>query len=184
MTYRHLPNFLTLARIALVPMLYLCMQTPGIWGNVLAVLVFILAGVSDFFDGFLARRLNAQSDFGRMFDPIADKLIVATALLLLVAQDTIVGFHVIAAVIILCREILVSGMREYLSQTRIKLPVSGLAKYKTGFQMVAIGILLAAPPVFQIPFARELAFILLWFTVALTLMTGYKYVRTGILQTK
>ena len=180
MPYRFLPNSLTLTRIILIPALFICVQIPGVWGNVLAVIVFTLAGISDFLDGWFARRFNVHSEFGRMLDPIADMLLVVTALLLLVDQDTIYGVLLIAASIILCREILVSGLREYLTHADARLPVSLLAKYKTGFQMVAIGILLAAPPIYIVPLARELALSLLWFSVALTLMTGYSYVRVGV----
>lgn len=178
---QHLPNFLTLGRIVLIPALILAFALEGHFGDWLAVAIFSLAAITDFFDGWLARKLDVQSGFGRMLDPIADKLMVATCLLLLAAGQVIDGFHVLAAIIILCREILVSGLREYLMELHVTLPVSTLAKYKTTIQMIAIGFLLSgeAGNAF-LPGAHIIGLGLLWLAAMLTLATGYDYVRQGL----
>ncbi len=182
---QHVPNILTLLRILMIPGIYLAFFVPGIWGDMLALLVFSIAGFTDFFDGWLARKLDVQSGFGRMLDPIADKLMVATCLLLLVGYDIIKDYHLIAALIILCREILVSGLREYLMELQVALPVSTLAKYKTAIQMVAIGFLLVDESgrlIFH--YAPETGLGLLWLAAGLTLITGYDYVRQGMKHAK
>ena len=178
---RHLPNFLTLGRIVLIPALILAFALKGPFGDWLAVAIFSLAAITDFFDGWLARKLNVQSGFGRMLDPIADKLMVATCLLLLAGGQVIDGFHLLAAIVILCREILVSGLREYLMELHVTLPVSTLAKYKTTIQMIAIGFLLSgeAGDAF-LPGAHIIGLALLWLAALLTLATGYDYVRQGM----
>ena len=182
---QHLPNILTLLRILMIPGVYLAFFAPGLLGDILALLVFSIAGFTDFFDGWLARKLNVQSGFGRMLDPIADKLMVATCLLLLVGYDIITDYHLIAALIILCREILVSGLREYLMELHVALPVSTLAKYKTAIQMVAIGFLLVDETGrLVIYYAPEIGLGLLWLAAGLTLITGYDYVRQGIKHAK
>jgi len=121
---QHLPNILTIFRIAMIPALYLAFFIDGPIGDWLCVVIFTLACTTDFFDGWVARRYNVQSGFGRMLDPIADKLTVATCLMLLVHGRMIADIHLLAAVIILCREILVSGLREYLMELRVSLPVN------------------------------------------------------------
>src|SRR5579872_628275 len=131
-----LPNILTYGRIAAVPAVVACLYWSdilggGLWGRWLAVAIFIAAGITDFFDGYLARIWQQQSSFGRMLDPIADKLLVASCLLMLAATDTIRGWSLWAAIVILCREILVSGLREYLAELRVSVPVTRLAKWKT-----------------------------------------------------
>jgi cardiolipin synthase len=172
-----LPNLLTYGRIIAVPALVICLfidDKPARWA---ALVVFILAGVSDFFDGYLARAWQQQSAIGRMLDPIADKLLVAAALLMLVANRMIYDWHVFAAVVILTREVLVTGLREFLAEIRVSVPVTQLAKWKTTIQMVAIGVLLAASP------GGVLAIIglgLLWVSALITLYTGYDYARSGI----
>ena len=182
---QHLPNILTLLRVAMIPGVYLAFSLPDLWGDLLALLVFSIAGFTDFFDGWLARKLDVQSGFGRMLDPIADKLMVATCLLLLVGYDIITDYHLIAALIILCREILVSGLREYLMELHVALPVSTLAKYKTTIQMVAIGFLLVGETGrLVIYYAPEIGLGLLWLAAGLTLITGYDYVRQGIRHAK
>ena len=182
---QHLPNILTLLRILLIPGIYLAFFVPGVAGDALALLLFSIAGFTDFFDGWLARKYEVQSGFGRMLDPIADKLMVATCLLLLVGYDIIVDFHIIAALIILCREILVSGLREYLMELRVALPVSTLAKYKTAIQMIAIGFLLIDETWRLIlTHAPEIGLGLLWLAAGLTLITGYDYVRQGMKHAK
>lgn len=182
---KHLPNILTLLRILMIPAVYLAFFVPGTLGDALALLVFSIAGFTDFFDGWLARKLEVQSGFGRMLDPIADKLMVATCLLLLVGYDIITDYHMIAALIILCREILVSGLREYLMELHVALPVSTLAKYKTAIQMVAIGFLLVDETGrLVIYYAPEIGLGLLWLAAGLTLITGYDYVLQGIKHAK
>src|ERR1700757_3722095 len=142
-----LPNLLTYGRIAAVPAgvacLYWDLLQPASWLRWLAVAIFIAAGVTDILDGYIARMWSQQSSFGRMLDPIADKLLVASCLLLLAADRTIWGWSLWAAIVILCREILVSGLREYLAELRVSVPVTRLAKWKTTVQLVAIGFLLA-----------------------------------------
>lgn len=182
---KHLPNILTLMRIAMIPAVYLAFLVPGHFGDWLALILFSIAGFTDFFDGWLARKLDVQSGFGRMLDPIADKLMVATCLLLLTGHDIVTGYHMIATIIILCREMLVSGLREYLMELRVALPVSTLAKYKTTIQMVAIGFLLSDDAgTTLIAAAHEIGLILLWIAALLTLVTGYDYVRQGMKHAK
>ena len=143
-----LPNLLTYARIAAVPVVVALIFWQSIfdgplWLRWVALAVFISAGVTDILDGYFARIWGQQSSLGRMLDPIADKLLVASCLLMLAAEDTIRGWSLLAAVVILCREILVSGLREYLAELRVGVPVTRLAKWKTTGQMVAIGFLIA-----------------------------------------
>ena len=144
-----------------------------------------MASFTDFLDGLLARLYKEESKLGELLDPIADKIIVATALVLLVMNDTIKDYEVIAAIIILIREILISGLREYLAKSKISMPVSGLAKYKTFIQMFAIAILLTGESGntiinFQDYNAHAVGIILLWLSAFLTLYTGYDYVKKGI----
>src|SRR4029079_14398855 len=143
-----LPNILTYARIAAIPVAVGCVYAQSVmdgplWLRWVALFIFIAAGVTDFLDGYYARMWDQQSAFGRMLDPIADKLLVASCLLMLAADETIRGCSLWAAIVILCREILVSGLREYLAVIRISVPVSQLAKWKTTVQLVAIGFLIA-----------------------------------------
>lgn len=179
--FKSVPNFLTLFRIILIPALYACYLNPGFYGDWAAVTIFTVAGVSDFFDGYLARKYNLQSRLGRMLDPIADKLMVGTALILLAADQSIYGWHLVAAIIILCRELLVSGLREFLMEIRVALPVTNLAKYKTVIQMVAIGFLLSIPSgISALTYAWEIGLILLWIAALLTVWTGFGYLRTSL----
>ncbi|MBT5157651.1 MAG: CDP-diacylglycerol--glycerol-3-phosphate 3-phosphatidyltransferase [Rhodobiaceae bacterium] len=178
---QNLPNLLTLFRIAMIPAVYATFYIAGGLGDWLALIIFSVAGLTDFFDGWLARKYNVQSGFGRMLDPIADKLMVATCLMLLVGFDIVNDWHMVAAVIILCREVLVSGLREYLMELRVALPVSTLAKYKTTIQMVAIGFLLSDQAGESlISGAHVIGLGLLWLAAILTLITGYDYVRQGM----
>src|SRR5438876_8913529 len=140
------PNLLTYARIIAVPLVVACLYWQdilqgGIWLRWVAVSLFIAAGITDFLDGYLARRWGEFSSFGRMLDPIADKLLVSSCLLMLAADGTIRGPHVWAAIVILCREALVSGLREYLAELRVTVQVTQLAKWKPTLQLVAIGFL-------------------------------------------
>lgn len=176
-----LPNLLTYGRIAAVPAILLCAFSEDDWARWVSVLVFIAAGITDYFDGYLARALDQQSSLGRMLDPIADKLLVAVCLLILVYLETIGGLSLIAAAIILSREILVSGLREFLADLRVSVPVTWLAKWKTTVQMVAIGVLLACPAGDRlIPNLTGFGTALLWLAAALTLYTGWDYFRSSI----
>ena len=140
---RKIPNILTIGRIIIVPFFVLAFYLPGFYGDLTALILFIVASFTDFLDGMLARMLGEESKLGELLDPIADKIIVATALILLVMDGTIRHYEVIAAIIILTREILISGLREFLAKGKIKLPVSNLAKLKTVLQMVSIALLLS-----------------------------------------
>jgi cardiolipin synthase len=172
-----LPNILTFARIAAIP---LVVDGP-LWLRWVALAVFIAAAVTDFLDGYYARIWDQQSALGRMLDPIADKLLVASCLLMLAADGIIHGWTLWAAIVILCREILVSGLREYLAGLRVSVPVTKLAKWKTTAQLVAIGFLLAGEAGDQvIPFTTQIGLLLLWISAIVTIYTGWDYFRAGI----
>jgi cardiolipin synthase len=198
-----LPNLLTYGRIVAVPAVVAAMYWQdilqgGIWLRWVALAIFIAAAITDILDGYFARSWGQQSSFGRMLDPIADKLLVSSCLLMLAADSTIRGWSLWAAIVILCREILVSGLREYLAELRVSVPVTRLAKWKTTLQLVAIGFLLAgeagdlllpvlvksvsgiglgnpAPPVIT-----NIGLVLLWLSALLTLYTGWDYFRAGV----
>lgn len=181
-----LPNILTYVRILAVPLIVLCFFFEGRlqssdfarWSS---LAIFIAASITDFFDGYLARKWKQTSNIGRMLDPIADKLVVSVVLLLLAAEGSLKNWSLWAAVIILCREILVSGLREYLASLEVSVPVSWLAKWKTTIQLVAIGFLLAGPAGDKIlPYTTELGHVLLWISAVVTLYTGWDYFRTGL----
>ncbi|WP_295556246.1 CDP-diacylglycerol--glycerol-3-phosphate 3-phosphatidyltransferase [uncultured Hyphomicrobium sp.] len=177
-----LPNVLTYARIAAVPALVACLlMVEGEAGRWAAFWLFVAAAITDWLDGYLARRLEQQSTLGRMLDPIADKLIVGAALIMLVHDRTIDGVSIWAAVIILCREILVSGLREFLAELNVKVHVTALAKWKTAAQMVALACLLAGPAGERIvPGITTAGIGLFWLSAVLTLWTGYDYLKAGI----
>lgn len=183
-----LPNILTYARIVAVPLVVLCFFLEGKlqssdFARWSALFLFVLASVTDFFDGYLARIWHQTSNIGRMLDPIADKLLVSTCLLLLAADTdkTIAGWSLWAAIIILCREILVSGLREYLAELKVSVPVTKLAKWKTTVQMLAIGFLLAGSAGDKLwPYTTDVGLALLWGAAILTLYTGYDYFRAGL----
>jgi len=181
-----LPNMLTYARILAVPVVVACMYWQnilqgGLWLRWVALALFIAAAVTDFFDGYFARTWGQQSSLGRMLDPIADKLLVASCLLMLAADDTIRGWSLWAAIVILCREILVSGLREYLAELRVSVPVTQLAKWKTAMQNVAVGFLIAGEAGDRvISIVTDVGIGLLWLSAVLTLYTGYDYFRAGI----
>ena len=178
--HRRLANALTLARIGFIPVLIGLMYLDGFWYNFAALIVFLLAAVTDWLDGYVARTWSAHTEFGRFLDPIADKLLVATVLMVLVAQGTLVGFWVVPAIIILCREILVSGLREYLAGLRIGLPVSRLAKWKTVLQFIALAVLIFAHSVPKLDVVSMMGTIGLTIAAGLTLLTGYDYLRAGL----
>jgi cardiolipin synthase len=181
-----LPNILTYGRIAAVPVVVGLMYWQSIiggdlWLRWVALAIFIAAGLTDILDGYLARMWGQQSSLGRMLDPIADKLLVASCLLMLAADGTIRGWTMLAAVIILCREILVSGLREFLAELRVGIPVTQLAKWKTAGQLVAIGFLIAGEAGEKIlPATVEIGIGLLWLSAVLTLYTGWDYLRAGL----
>ena len=182
---KKIPNLLTIGRIIIVPFFVLAFYLPGFYGDLTALILFVIASFTDFLDGMLARILGEESKLGELLDPIADKIIVATALILLVMDGTIKSYEVIAAIIILTREILVSGLREFLAKGQIKMPVSNLAKLKTVLQMVSIGLLLSGDTGnkilnFQDYNAQTIGIVLLWLSAVLTLFTGYDYMRKGI----
>jgi cardiolipin synthase len=183
--FKKIPNILTIGRIIIVPFFVLAFYLPGFYGDLTACVLFVIASFTDFLDGMLARMMGEESKLGELLDPIADKIIVATALILLVMSGTIKHYEVIAAIIILTREILISGLREFLAIGQIKLPVTNLAKLKTFLQMLAITLLLTGETGnrilnFQDYNAQTIEIILLWLSAFLTLYTGYEYLRKGI----
>ena len=180
-----IPNILTIGRIIIVPFFVIAFYLPGFYGDLTAFALFIVASFTDFLDGMLARMFKEESKLGELLDPIADKIIVATALILLVMNETIRDYEVIAAIIILTREIIISGLREFLAKGKVNLPVSNLAKLKTFLQMVAISLLLTGETGnkilnFQDYNAQTIGIILLWLSAFLTLYTGYEYLKKGI----
>ena len=181
-----LPNILTIARIAAIPLVVGCIYWQSIldgplWLRWVALAVFIAAAVTDFLDGYYARILDQQSALGRMLDPIADKLLVASCLLMLAADRIIFGWTLWAAIVILCREILVSGLREYLAELRVSVPVTRLAKWKTTLQLVAVGFLICGEAGdLIVPVVTQLGIALLWLSALLTLYTGWDYLRAGL----
>lgn len=189
-----LPNILTYCRIAAVPVVvgllyWQSIMDGGLWLRGVALAVFMAAGATDWLDGYFARIWGQQSSLGRMLDPIADKLLVASCLLMLAAEETIRGWSLLASVIILCREMLVSGLREYLAGLRVSIPVSRLAKWKTVWQLVAVGFLIAGDAgdkVASVLIGKETMVItnvglaLLWLSALVTLYTGWDYLRAGL----
>lgn len=176
-----LPMALTFARIGAIPLLVALFYVEGDTWRYVACALYTAAAITDYLDGYFARTWKQQSKLGRIFDPIADKLLVASTILLLVAFKRVAGVDVLAALVILCREVLVSGLREFLAELRAKLPVSRLAKWKTGMQMTALGFLIVgdAPPTSAIPVVL-IGEILLWIAAMLTLITGYDYLAEGL----
>ena len=180
-----IPNILTIGRIIIVPIFVLTFFIPGLFGDLIPFFLFALASFTDYLDGLLARMFKEESSLGELLDPIADKILVAAALILLVMNGTIKNYEVIAAIIILTREILISGLREFLAKGRITMQVTSLSKLKTFIQMVSIAILLTGESGnkiinFQDYNAQTIGIILLWLSAFLTLYTGYDYFRKGI----
>ena len=177
-----LPNLLTLSRIGAIPLIIATFYLESPYGNWIGLVVLVYAGITDFFDGYVARIMSQQSVLGKIFDPIADKLLVGSLLVMLVAFDRIPGIAVLPATVILGREILVSGLREFLAGVKISMPVSQLARWKTMLQMVMLGFLLVGPagPMFG-PFSTtEVGIAGLWIAAILTLVTGYDYLQAGL----
>ena len=180
-----IPNILTIGRIIIVPIFVLTFFIPGFFGDLIPFFLFAIASFTDYLDGLLARMFKEESKLGELLDPIADKILVAAALILLVMNGTIKNYEVIAAIIILTREILISGLREFLANVSVKMPVSSLAKVKTFTQILAIAILLTGESGnklinFEDYNAQTIGIILLWFSAFLTLYTGYDYLVKGI----
>jgi CDP-diacylglycerol--glycerol-3-phosphate 3-phosphatidyltransferase len=178
----NVPNLLTYGRLAAVPGVVALLFWPNEAGaRWWALAIFVAAGVTDYLDGYYARVLGQQSALGRMLDPIADKLLVAACLLMLVADRTVASWSIWAAIIILCREILVSGLREFLAELKVSVPVSQVAKWKTTGQLVAVGFLIAGPAGEAIlPGTIRIGLVLLWASAILTLYTGWDYLKAGI----
>ena len=195
---KQLPNFLTSLRIFIIPLLVLSFYIPGMLSNVITALLFGIAAITDYFDGYFARSMKAQSNFGKCLDPIADKLLVIVAIVMLIKFNPSNPWILFPGLIIICREVLVSGLREYLAEVNIRVPVSTLAKYKTAVQMFGIGGLLlgengSAYVLYQwiggyievdvkyllISVIGVLAKILFSFAAILTIITGYSYFRAS-----
>ncbi len=180
-----LPNILTMSRIAAIPVLVLLVAIGAPWANLLAAILFTAAAITDYLDGRLAREMLQLSDFGRMLDPIADKLLVGATLMALVGFGHLPAYGIYPGIVIMLREILVSGLREYLAEIRVGLPVTRLAKWKTGFQMVALGLLLLSGGGARIIGLGWLhpgliGGTLLWVAAALTMITGWDYLNAGL----
>lgn len=181
-----LPNILTILRIALVPVFAIVLWgDPSNSDRVLAFAIFCIAGISDGLDGYIARKFNAGSDFGRMLDPIADKILVGVALMILVAEGHFDGLKMLPALVILSREFLVSGLREFLAGAQVSVPVTFFAKIKTTIQMIAIAAMIVGPAlVGVIPGVQTFAYVALWTAAVLTVITGYAYLRAGLAHTR
>ncbi len=174
---KNIPNVLTISRIISIPLVLLFYYLGGQYGDILSSSLFLLACITDFLDGYLARTFSIQSKLGKFLDPIADKLLVGSVILLLVYYRKA---DLLPAIAIICREILVSGLREFLAEIRVSVPVSNLAKVKTGFQMSAIFMLLLGSKGSNFMYMDLLGSIALWIAAGLTLFTGYVYLRASI----
>jgi len=175
-----LPNLLTLSRILAIPLVVATFYISGDSARWFCCALFSAAGITDWLDGHMARRWEQQSELGRFLDPIADKLLVSATLFMLTATGRISGLIVLPALVILCREILVSGLREYLAGLSVGVPVSRLAKWKTGIQMVAIGFLIVGDAGWRLVPVVAIGEVLLWLAALLTLVTGYDYLWAGL----
>jgi CDP-diacylglycerol--glycerol-3-phosphate 3-phosphatidyltransferase len=181
-----LPNLLTLSRILAVPILVFLLWRPAPIDYAITFVLYCLVGITDYLDGYLARAWGSISKLGQFLDPIADKIMVAAVLVMLISSrksnpvPEIAGLHIIAALVILLREIIVSGLREYLAGLQVSVPVSALAKWKTTFQLVALGALILGGALPRIGFVHDFGILCLWAAAALTLLTGYSYLRTGL----
>lgn len=175
----NLPNILTISRIVVIPLIFLSIYFTSYFWAMLAAILFVLASITDYFDGYLARARNQTSAFGRLLDPIADKLLVATALVVILAKPDMYSLHIsiIPVFVILCREILVSGLREFLREVNVGLPVTKLAKWKTAFQMVALSMMMFRELWIGWSYLGEF---LLWVAAVLTFITGYQYYQKSL----
>ena len=180
-----IPNILTIGRLIIVPVFVISFFVPGIVGDLVPFFLFVIASFTDYLDGFLARLYKEESKLGELLDPIADKILVASALILLVMNGIIKNYEVIAAIIILTREILISGLREFMAKREVSVPVSNLAKFKTFIQMFAIATLLTGDSGNKILNfgnynAHSLGILFLWLSAFITIYTGYDYIRKKI----
>ena len=179
-----LPNLLTLSRIVTVPLLVALLWWPSTLGYALGFALYSLMGITDYFDGYLARAQGTVSRLGQFLDPIADKIMIAAVILMLCATRhapaAIAGVHVIAALVILLREIAVSGLREFLAGLQVSVPVSRLAKWKTTFQIVALGALILAGALPLFGWVKAVGLVSLWAAAGLTVLTGWDYLRVGL----
>jgi CDP-diacylglycerol--glycerol-3-phosphate 3-phosphatidyltransferase len=181
-----LPNLLTLSRIFAVPILVFLLWRPTPLDYLGTFVLYCLVGITDYFDGYLARAQGKISKLGQFLDPIADKIMVAAVLIMLISSrkanpvPEIAGLHIIPALVILLREIIVSGLREFLAELRVGIPVSALAKWKTTFQLVALGALILGGGLPAYPWVHDVGIVSLWAAAALTLVTGYDYLRIGL----
>ena len=181
-----LPNLLTLSRILAVPILVFLLWRPSWWDYGITFVLYCLVGITDYFDGYLARAQGTVSRLGQFLDPIADKVMIASVIVMLVstrqtgALPIIHGVHIVPALVILLREITVSGLREFLATLRVSVPVSKLAKWKTTFQIVALGALILAGALPQWEWVHQVGLVSLWAAAALTLVTGWDYLRVGL----
>lgn len=181
-----LPNLLTLSRIFAVPLLVFLLWRPTPVDYAITFVLYCLVGATDYLDGYLARAQGQISRLGQFLDPIADKIMVGAVLMMLISSrkanpvPEIAGLHIIAALVILLREIIVSGLREFLASLQVSIPVTALAKYKTTFQLVALGALILGGAVPDMPWVHQVGLLSLWAAAALTLITGYDYLRIGL----
>ena len=181
-----LPNLLTLSRIFAVPILVFLLWRPAPLDYAITFVLYCLVGITDYFDGYLARAQGRISRLGQFLDPIADKIMVGAVLIMLISSrkanpmPEIAGLHIIPALVILLREIIVSGLREFLAELRVSIPVSALAKWKTTFQLVALGALILGGAVPAQAWVHTTGIISLWAAAALTLITGWDYLRVGL----
>ncbi|MBQ3564991.1 MAG: CDP-diacylglycerol--glycerol-3-phosphate 3-phosphatidyltransferase [Alphaproteobacteria bacterium] len=173
------PNLLTFARIFAIPFIVACFYVEGFFAHLIATLLFVVACLTDFFDGYLARQWKQVSALGRFLDPVADKLLVATTLLMLSGVGMISGIHLIASVIILAREIMVSGLRQFMAEMKVRVPVTKFAKWKTAMQMISISCLLCSAMFPEIPVIKQIGLILLWIAVIMTVATCIRYLHFG-----
>lgn len=177
----HLPNLLTFARIALTPVFVAAFWLEMPVGRWVVLGIFLIAAITDYADGWVARRRNVESRLGQMLDPIADKLLIASALVMLVYMDDIRGWVIIPALVILAREILVSGMREFLATISVQVPVSSISKFKTVLQVVAISMLIVAPAIEHVwGWMHRAGILTLWAAAVLTIYTGFSYVQANL----
>jgi CDP-diacylglycerol--glycerol-3-phosphate 3-phosphatidyltransferase len=181
-----LPNLLTLSRILAVPILVFLLWRPSWWDYGITFVLYGLVGITDYFDGYLARAQGTVSRLGQFLDPIADKIMVVAVIAMLIstrqpgAIPIICGFHIVPALVILLREITVSGLREFLAGLQVSVPVSQLAKWKTALQMFALGALILAGAVPQLPWVHLVGLVSLWGAAVLTVVTGWDYLRVGL----
>jgi len=181
-----LPNLLTLSRIFAVPILVFLLWRPAPLDYAITFVLYCVVGITDYFDGYLARAQGRISRLGQFLDPIADKIMVGAVLVMLISSrkanpmPEIAGLHIIPALVILLREIIVSGLREFLAELRVSIPVSALAKWKTAFQMIALGALILGGAMPEMPWVHTVGIVCLWLAAALTLVTGYDYLRIGL----